>query len=105
MPGKPIGQMNGKWAFLTKLVLATYPLVMLWAVWVTASQFDDLAFRKYGPRFTQEDHLNHIKNYHGPIESRLDAMGLQLERLITLAEFRGVSSASQPGLQRIIPAS
>ena len=32
---KAIGNLNGRWAFLLKLFLATYPLVIAWGGWVT----------------------------------------------------------------------
>ena len=32
---KAIGNLNGRWAFLLKMFLATYPLVLAWGGWVT----------------------------------------------------------------------
>ena len=42
-----VGSLNGKWAVLLKFALATYPMVVMWAVWasseivtITATRFD-----------------------------------------------------------------
>jgi len=37
MEKKEIGSLNGPWSALLRFLLATYPLVILWAVWVTVS--------------------------------------------------------------------
>ena len=50
-----IGQLNGPWSVLLRLALASYPLVLSWAVWMTVHQFQDEAFRTSGERFTQLD--------------------------------------------------
>lgn len=55
-PGK-IGQLNGKWALLFKVALASYPFVIAWAVWMTHNQYEDNAFRMSGERFTKTDAL------------------------------------------------
>ena len=53
-----IGQLNGPWSVLLRLSLASYPLVLSWAVWMTVHQFQDEAFRTSGERFTQLDGAN-----------------------------------------------
>ena len=50
--GKSIGALNGPWSVLLRVALATYPLVLAWCVWVTVQQFEDIAFRGRGDRFT-----------------------------------------------------
>lgn len=54
---RTIGNMNGPWAILLRLALASYPLVLTWAVWVTTETFDNRAFRNSGERFTSADAL------------------------------------------------
>jgi hypothetical protein len=49
---KQIGDLNGLWALLLKLLLATYPVVLAWTVWVTSETFKNQAFRSAGDRFT-----------------------------------------------------
>jgi len=34
---KKVGQLNGPWSVLLRFLLATYPLIIVWAVWVTSS--------------------------------------------------------------------
>jgi len=55
----PIGQMNGRWAFLLKLALLTYPILLTagltWATWVTASVLELNTFMHAGPRWTEKD--------------------------------------------------
>ena len=41
-----------------RLALATYPLVLTWCVWITTQQFEDIAFRNAGNRFTATDGAN-----------------------------------------------
>jgi len=50
-----IGNLNGPWSIMFRLALTTYPLLMAWAVWMTANQFADIAFRQAGDRFTGHD--------------------------------------------------
>jgi len=50
-----IGNLNGPWSIMLRLALATYPLVLAWAVWVTSNVFADIAFRSSGDRFTAGD--------------------------------------------------
>lgn len=52
---QPIGNLNGPWSILLRIFLGTYPVVLAWAVWVTNNQFQDIAFRNNGDRFTRED--------------------------------------------------
>lgn len=52
---KQIGALNGPWSIMLRFMLATYPLVMMWAVWVTSQTFANQAFRLAGDRFTRED--------------------------------------------------
>jgi len=53
---KPIGQLNGRWAMLLKVTLATYPVILAgaitWSVWVTVNIFELRAFAQQGPRWT-----------------------------------------------------
>lgn len=52
-----IGSLNGKWAMLFKLALASYPFVLAWAVWVTSNIFAAQSFMFSGERFTKSDGL------------------------------------------------
>ena len=52
MTRQPIGNLNGHWATLLRFCLATYPLLIGWAGWVTVEQVKDSEFRKMGPRLT-----------------------------------------------------
>lgn len=54
---RKIGQLNGPWSILLRLALASYPLILAWAVWMTSNQFADIAFRNSGERFTKADAL------------------------------------------------
>jgi hypothetical protein len=55
----PIGQLNGRWAMLLKVGLATYPILLAagltWATWVTASVMELNTFMRGGPRWTEKD--------------------------------------------------
>ena len=50
-----IGELNGKWSILFRLALATYPFLITWCVWVTVQEFQDIAFRNAGGRFSETD--------------------------------------------------
>jgi len=59
-PSPTIGALNGPWAMTLKIVLATYPIVLVtslsWAVWVTVSIYETKAFiGGGGERITQKD--------------------------------------------------
>ena len=59
MASQPIGQLNGRWAAMLKVALATYPIILAaaitWSVWVTANIFELRAFAQQGPRWTAKD--------------------------------------------------
>ena len=52
-----VGELNGRWALLLKVGLATYPIVLVlaisWAGWVTKETLRTIAFRDAGPRWTE----------------------------------------------------
>lgn len=52
-----IGMLNGKWSLLLRIALASYPLILAWCVWVTKNEFEDIAFRTQGDRFSYSDSL------------------------------------------------
>lgn len=52
MPSKPIGQLNGIWGLLLKVMLVTF---VPWAVWSTRNQILDNQFRGKGERWTSTD--------------------------------------------------
>lgn len=54
---RTIGNMNGPWAILLRIALATYPLVLAWGIWVTVQTFENQAFRNAGDRFSKADAL------------------------------------------------
>lgn len=55
----PIGNLNGKWGVLFKILLGTYPFVIMWGGWVTKSVFETRAdldsFASAGDRFSLQD--------------------------------------------------
>lgn len=53
--GTVIGEMNGPWALVFRIALATYPLLLAWCIWVTVQTFESKAFREHGGRFTTTD--------------------------------------------------
>lgn len=68
--GKTIGQLNGKWALMLKLLLAVHTVFILpalgWAIMITSSVYELktqsavslaqwAAFTAIGPRYTQDD--------------------------------------------------
>ena len=59
MASQPIGQLNGRWAAMLKVTLATYPIILAaaitWSVWVTCNIFELRAFAQQGPRWTAQD--------------------------------------------------
>jgi len=59
MAGKPLGELNGKYALLFKINMIVLPIFMsallTWGVWVTASIYDLKGFAKSGARFTLSD--------------------------------------------------
>lgn len=52
---KTIGSLNGPWAILLRIMLGTYPFVMMWAIWVSKSLFELHAFAGSGARFSLQD--------------------------------------------------
>lgn len=56
---RTVGEMNGKWAWLLKVQLATVPpvlvAVMSLVTWVVVQQFYDINFRMSSERFSQAD--------------------------------------------------
>lgn len=93
-----IGQLNGPWSFMFRLALASYPLVLGWCVWVTVQQFDDIAFRNAGNRFTateaaqMESRINTRINDLPPVQwqKRVEAMeNKQNEILQALGRIEG----------------
>ena len=64
MADKTIGGMNGPWALVLKLALATYPVLLLalltWGTWMTVNQLKDQSFREQGDQFVRQDYRNHL---------------------------------------------
>ena len=56
---KTIGGLNGPWALLLKVMLASYvPVmtgIMAWSIWVTSETYANRSFRLTGPRVTPSD--------------------------------------------------
>jgi len=46
MNTKPIGSINGPWSLMLRFMLATYPLVVAWTIWVTSETFVTREFRQ-----------------------------------------------------------
>jgi len=57
MAAPKIGEMNGRWAVLLKFVLATYPVVLVWAGWIQTSlhNVDNRVTAIEASRFTASD--------------------------------------------------
>ena len=80
---KTIGGMNGPWALLLRLTLATYPMIVAWAIWMTANQFEDNAWRGLGPRYT--GHMADIDKTAVMNELRLELQRADSQLQIQLA--------------------
>ena len=79
MADKTIGGMNGPWALILKLALATYPVLLLalltWGTWMTVNQLKDQSFREQGYEFIRQDYRNHLASeamIHAAIDARSD---------------------------------
>lgn len=66
MPGQKIGELNGRWALLAKCVLVAVPLlappITAAVVWMVVQQFQDIAFRSEGERYTEREALRDHQN-------------------------------------------
>lgn len=49
-----IGELNGAWAVLLRLALATYPMLIFWAAWVTVSIMTIRGFIDFAAMTTQD---------------------------------------------------
>lgn len=84
-----IGRLNGKWAILMRVLLATYPFLLLWAAWITREQVLDTDFRQRGDRWTLqqgEENVRRIERLEvlmDTLEVRLDRISDQLARIET----------------------
>ena len=47
--------MNGPWAIMLRFMLASYPFIIAWAIWVTKSMYELKAFSNSGARFSLQD--------------------------------------------------
>ena len=56
---KTIGGLNGPWALLLKVMLASYvPVmtgIMAWSIWITSETYANRSFRMTGPRVTSAE--------------------------------------------------
>lgn len=63
---KTIGSMNGPWAIMAKVCMASYPIVMgallTWGAWITAETLKNESFRDAGPRVTTDTLSNWDKS-------------------------------------------
>jgi len=71
MAGTKIGELNGPWALMLKLTLATYPLLIVWASFITANQIADNIFRGEGERFTKTDGAEQTKLLRAAADSKI----------------------------------
>lgn len=57
--GKPLGELNGKYALLFKINMILLPIIfaslLTWGIWVTSSIYSLRGFVEYGPRFGHKD--------------------------------------------------
>ena len=74
--GQQIGQMNGPWALLLRFALATYPMMVGWAVWVTGSVYELRGFQNRGDRFTLVDGMRMERD----INAKLQQMDEKLDQ-------------------------
>jgi len=59
--------MNGRWGLLMRFMLATYPFVIMWAVWVTSETFINRAFRNVGDRWTKAEAISQAREFDAKI--------------------------------------
>lgn len=85
MADKTIGGMNGPWALILKLALATYPVLLLalltWGTWMTVNELKDQSFREQGYEFIRQDYRNHLASealIHAAIDAKSDAQAILL---------------------------
>lgn len=52
---KSVGELNGWYAFLFKIMLHAFPLLIAWFVWATPNIILNTDARVKGPRFTETD--------------------------------------------------
>lgn len=84
-----IGRLNGKWSVLMRVLLATYPILLAWAAWVTREQVLDTDFRQRGDRWTMQQgeenqrRIERLESLMDTLEVRLDKISDQLARIET----------------------
>ena len=70
-----IGELNGRWALLIKVMLATYPIVvsgqLAWATWVTSNVFH---LQPDKPRYTFADAERQHAQMWRAFDARMDAL-------------------------------
>jgi len=92
MSGQRIGELNGQWAFLLKMVLAAFPVItslgVAFAIWLTSEAYANKAFRE-SAHFSREDaaalHYRMMQEVHR-VESRGDAQNAQV--LVVLEQIK-----------------
>lgn len=90
-----IGGLNGKWAILFKVAIATYPvfvtIALPWCIWVTVQTFDNKAFRESKP-LTQSEAKLLIGELDKALTEKIQTVGTQL----------AVMQASQDRIERVV---
>ena len=96
MAGKPIGELNGRWALLFKVTQASLPLFMAivipWCIWVTKTlhshDINSAEIRSWmsqAPRFTPSDADNLRMKIKGEVRSEVtDKLGERINEMNTL---------------------
>lgn len=97
--GNPIGAMNGKWAFLLKLVLITTPAAwaifvtvdLPWRVWVTKATFAQGTHAEAAARLTEklEKYIDARERDYRILENRIDDLPPEpwRERILQLEDW------------------
>lgn len=84
----PIGQMNGWWGMLLRFMLATYPIILSWGVWVTTSTVLNNEFRGRGDRFTGTPGCSSVADlkdwHHDDVHAIVNSLRAEFQRELDL---------------------
>jgi len=75
---KGIGELNGKWSILFRVLLIVVPLYCTfftaWAIWVTSETFANREFRLRGGRFTISDGKDSDSRHKAYVDAKVAAL-------------------------------
>ena len=78
---KKVGDLNGMWAFLFRVFLVLFPLMVAWSIWVTSSMYELKGFAQMGERMTQKDGLKMKLELLELIDKQVDRLDDKLNNL------------------------